>query len=112
MAVAENVTVIAIREGALLTLEDQRSLRLANILVPDTNSDVARVLSALIANTDVALSYDERATDRHRRLVAHLFVGARKTWVQASLIEQGLARANWSFVLNMYGHVIRIGQRL
>ncbi len=94
LAVAENVTVVAIREGALLTLKDQRSLRLANILLPDTNSDVARVLSALIANTDVALSYDERATDRHRRLVAHLFVGAGKTWVQASLIEQGLARVH------------------
>lgn len=94
LAVAENVTVVAIGEGALLTLKDKRSLRLANILVPTTNSDVARTLSALIANQVVALSYDERATDRHRNLVAHLFVGAGKTWVQGSLIEKGLARVH------------------
>jgi endonuclease YncB( thermonuclease family) len=86
-----SATVRAVSDDGTLTLDDGRTLRLAGIaLWPDRQA--ADRLAARLAGQTVELKRLGAGTDRYDRLVAHVFVAAAEPWVQADLLEHGLAR--------------------
>ena len=101
-------------DGDTVVLASGRHVRLVGIQAPKLAlgrpgfrawplaGEAKAALDSLVAGRPVALDYDGRRVDRHRRLLAHLRVGApsgRTVWVQAEMLERGLARA-YSFADN------------
>lgn len=99
-----------ILDGDTFVLEDGREVRLAGIdaakaVTPSAMEDpppvvlrAVRVLERLVAGRDLELVFAGTRRDRHRRLLAHVYVAhgpevaAAPVWVQGALLEQGLAR--------------------
>ncbi len=100
-AVVERVHALEAVDGATLRLADERTLRLANLVVPlpdldrfgrrlDAAAERARQRLAAIALGELGLLGAVPPVDRYRRLVAQAVAGER--WVQGEMIAQGLAR--------------------
>ncbi len=97
--------VTAALDGDTLDLADGSRLRLGNIEAPKDvaggrDPAVAALarqarleLARLAEGRSLRLYCDRAATDRHRRRVAQA-VDADGTWVQAALVERGLARVH------------------
>lgn len=94
VAVAERATVSAVADGGTLELADGRRARLAAIQAPRESEPLAgearALLAKLIDGKIVDIGYADRGTDRHGDLLAYVFVG--NAWLQAALIDDGLAR--------------------
>ena len=100
-------TVTRIIDAETVALDDGSELRLIGALAPraiDVGADpgawplevaAQAELMALILAKPVELLFGGEHADRHGRLLAHAFWsdGGRGRWVQAHLLEQGLARA-------------------
>jgi endonuclease YncB( thermonuclease family) len=91
---AEQATVTSVADGGTLALADGRRARLATVQVPRVNEPLAGEararLATLVEGKTVDLGYADRGTDRHGDLLAYVFVG--NAWLQAQLIDDGLAR--------------------
>ncbi|MEQ1866216.1 MAG: thermonuclease family protein [Micropepsaceae bacterium] len=106
LAVAEQVIVSTVTDGAQLTLVDGRHVRLAAVLTPMRSfgrsnvedqplAEEARArLSALVLNRKVGLAFDERGTDRHGDVLAYVRLDDRQAWLQALLVSDGFARVH------------------
>lgn len=106
LAVAEQVRVTAVTDGASFDLADRRHVRLAAIQAPMLSlaranitdwplaSEAEESLSKLILDRTVDLAFDRRSVDRHGDLLAHVFVGAERQWIQERLISDGFARVH------------------
>lgn len=94
LPVIEQVEVAQIIDAGSFVLADGRHLKLAAVLTPRANEPLAdearRHVSDVFADKTVGLAFDDRTTDRHGALVAHVFVDGG--WLQQSLIASGLAR--------------------
>lgn len=94
LPVVEHALVSSVEDGATFTLADGRRVRLAAVLSPVHSepraSEATTTLTALISGKSVGLALDANATDRHGRLLAHVF--RDRAWVQHGLIAEGLAR--------------------
>lgn len=94
LSTAEDVVVTRVIDAGLFELADGRNVRLAAIrpLLPGQPfaESAKAALSNLILGKPVQLAFDKRSVDRHGDVVAHVHVGA--VWIQARLIEEGLAR--------------------
>lgn len=107
--------VARVVDGDTVVLASGRQLRLVGIQAPKLAlgrpgfrawplaGEARAALDSLVAGRPVALDYDGRRTDRHRRLLAHLRVaapgGGETVWVQAEMLARGLARV-YSFADN------------
>ena len=94
LSAAEDVVVAKVIDAGSFKLADGRNVRLAAIrplLSGQPFAEGARAeLSNLLLGKHVQLAFDARSVDRHGELIAHVYVDA--VWVQARLIEEGLAR--------------------
>ena len=105
LSAPERATVAAVESGDTLLLTDGRSVRLIGALAPAPPlgwrddkpwpmvSDTKAALAGLAEGKDVELKFGGRRNDRHGHLLAHVFVGKQRIWLQDALIAQGLARA-------------------
>jgi len=93
-------TVATVVDGRTFVLDDGREVRLAAIEVapPADKAGAAAkaALEALVGGQAVELRGAGRETDRYGRLAAHGFVAtdAKERWVEAELVERGLARVS------------------
>jgi micrococcal nuclease len=91
---AEQATVNSIASDGVLDLTDGRRARLAVIQTPRAGwplAEEARAkLSEFVEGKTVGLGYADRGTDRHGDLIAYVF--SDQVWLQAVLVDQGLAR--------------------
>ena len=94
LPVIEQVEVGRVDDTGFLVLADGRRVTLASVLLPradEPNAAEARGgLSTAVAGKTIGLAFDDRTTDRHGALVAHIYVAG--SWLQQSLIADGLAR--------------------
>jgi endonuclease YncB( thermonuclease family) len=100
-------TVARIIDGETVTLDDGAELRLIGALAPraiDAGAEAGtwpaeakarEGLTALVLGKSVELGFGGDRADRYGRLLAHAFLveGDRRHWVQAQMLERGLARA-------------------
>ncbi len=106
LAIAERVEVTAVTDGASFDVADGRHVRLAAIQAPMLSLGRSNVvdwplamegkaaLSKLVLNRTVDFAFDDRSVDRHGDLLAYVFVGAEKQWIQARLVSDGFARVH------------------
>jgi micrococcal nuclease len=94
LPVIEEVEVAEIADANSFVLADGRHVKLAAVLSPGANEPIGdaarRHIASAIAQKTVGLAFDNRTTDRHGALIAHVFVEG--VWLQKSLIASGLAR--------------------
>ena len=94
LPVVEQALVSSVEDGTTFTLVDGRRVRLAAVLAPSGTEPHAReataALATLISGKSAALALNASATDRHGRLLAHVF--RDDTWIQLELIAAGHAR--------------------
>ena len=102
--------VAAVLDGETVKLDDGKDVRLVGTLSPRAGDvgalrgawppeEAARAaLAEWLVGRAVALAFAGRREDRFGRVLAHLFIhdGENKVWVQARLVERGLARASTS----------------
>ncbi|MFQ5776229.1 MAG: thermonuclease family protein [Kiloniellaceae bacterium] len=110
LVAGETVRVAEIVDGDTLVLADGREVRLVGIQAPKLplgrpgfkawplGAEAKAALGELALGREVSLAYGGRRTDRHGRVLAHLFDGAGR-WVQGELLARGLARV-YSFADN------------
>lgn len=98
----------AVIDGDTVRLDDGKIVKLAGILAPrafDVGAergtwppeDGARAaLETLVRGQSVALAFSGPRTDRHERVIAHLFVARddQRMWVQQALVARGHARVH------------------
>lgn len=95
--------VAYVYDGDTLRLTDGRNVRLIGIDTPELGREgepsqpfarrARRALEALAGpGTRIGLRYDRERSDRHRRTLAHLYLG-NGTSVEAEMLERGLATA-------------------
>lgn len=94
-----DAAVAAVVSGTLLQLEDDRLVRLAGIRLPGNGADPESVavgerakqtLGEMIGQSPVRLQIAEQGTDRHGRLLAHVW--RDDLWLQGALLKRGLAQ--------------------
>lgn len=93
LVVAEHVKVARVIDGVTFATSDGRRIRLAEIQAPPDGQPAQRArtrLAAMIEGKSVDLAFADAGSDRHGRLLVHVFDGA--TWLQASIVGEGLAR--------------------
>ena len=102
----ETVAVAAAIDGETLALDDGRAVRLLGIQAPAAPPDwegsepwpfavLAKEALAKIATGSTAeLRFDARTEDRHGHVLAQVYVEEKSgpVWLQAKLVEEGLAR--------------------
>lgn len=100
-------TVARVVDGETLALDDGTEVRLIGALAPragDVRAQPGRwppeqatvgALERLVLGRTVSLAFPGDRTDRYGRLQAHVFVtvGTERVWLQAELLQRGLARA-------------------
>lgn len=84
--------IVRVEKNGVLVLSDGRAILLEGIRLPEEDSRREQALAALRALTDKPVTFTATAPkeDRYDRVRAQGFTG--KTWLQAALLEQGLAR--------------------
>ena len=94
--------VVEVVDGDTIRLASGEKIRLVGIQAPKLSlgrknfkawplaEEAKAKLEKLILNKTIQLRYGGRETDRHRRLLAHVFSG--KVWVQEAMIREGFAR--------------------
>ena len=104
LVVVENVIVSAVSDGGRFELADGRHVRLAAIQAPMLSLGRANIvdwplageakerLSKLVLGKTVGLAYEGHGVDRHGDVLAYAFVDPQKEWLQALLVEAGMAR--------------------
>jgi micrococcal nuclease len=94
LPVIEEVEVAKVVNAGSFVLTDGRQVKLAAVLLPGPHEpfgdQTLRHTAAALTRRTVSLAFDNRTTDRHGALVAHVFVGG--VWLQQSLVASGLAR--------------------
>lgn len=94
LPIIEQVEVARVVDAGSFVLADRRRVKLAAVLPPRADEPFAReaqqLLSTTVAGKQVGLAFDDRTTDRHGALLAHVF--ADGAWLQQSLIDAGLVR--------------------
>lgn len=94
LPVVEQALVSSIEDGTTFTLADGRRVRLASVHSPrgaePHAGEAAAALTTLILGKTVALALGANVTDRHGRLLAHVFLDP--TWIQLKLISDGHVR--------------------
>lgn len=94
LPVAEHARVSSVEDGATFTLTDGRRVRLAAVLAPIDDEprarETAEALTKLLSGASVALALDANATDRHGRLLAHVW--RDRAWAQLELAASGHVR--------------------
>jgi endonuclease YncB( thermonuclease family) len=104
-AAQESARVADVIDGDTLQLEDGRLVRLVSALVAKPLSDVDATLERQLgeaariavaqaaAGAEIALSFEGDKADRYGRLLAQAaVVGTPAGWLQAMLVDRGLAR--------------------
>jgi len=90
----EEVEVAEIMDANTFVLRDGRQVKLAAVLSPRAHEPLGdqarRHTAGTVAQKTVSLAFDDRTTDRHGALIAHVFVDG--VWLQQSLVAAGLAR--------------------
>ena len=100
-------TVVRVLDGETIALDDGAEVRLIGALSPRATDAAAEFaawplaavaqgeLERLVLGKSVELGFAGRRTDRHGRLLAHVFVIAAESriWVQGHMLKAGLARA-------------------
>jgi endonuclease YncB( thermonuclease family) len=94
LPIVEHVEVARIDDARSFVLADGRRVTLAGVLAPRAGEPLADEahahLTGAVADKTVGVAFDDRATDRHGALVAHVFVAGE--WLQQSMVGAGLAR--------------------
>lgn len=103
LAPGGKASIAEVVDGDTVVLDDGRQVRLVGIQAPKlplgrtgfkawplANEAKAR-LERLILGKRVELRHGGRRTDRHRRVLAHLFL-EDGTWVQGRMLREGMAR--------------------
>ncbi|MDH3579497.1 MAG: thermonuclease family protein, partial [Hyphomicrobiales bacterium] len=99
--------VARVIDGRTLVLKSGETVRLTGVLAPEAPAwwkgpgawgpaaRAAQALERLVAGRRVGLAIEPRMHDRHKRLLAHLFIadGPERLWVQGRLVAGGHARA-------------------
>lgn len=99
--------VVRVLDAETIVLDDGSEVRLIGALAPrlpevaagapvwPPERDAEAALSELILGRSVELGFAGRRTDRHGRLLAHVFLNsdAGRIWVQGHLLSHGHARA-------------------
>lgn len=99
--------VARVIDGRTLVLKSGETVRLIGALAPEAPfwwkgpeawgpaARAKRALERLVTGRSVGLAVGARARDRHKRLLAHLFIvdGPETLWVQGRLVGNGHARA-------------------
>ena len=102
----ETATVAAIEDGETLELTDGRKVRLLGVKAPSEPLgkrgdepwpfvvEAKTALSRLASGAKVELRFDERRSDRHGHLLAHVYLvrAGSRIWVQEALVQDGFAR--------------------
>lgn len=95
--------VVGVVDGDTLVLSDGREVRLTGIQAPKLPlgrpnfrvwplaEDAKQALEGLALDRTVTLHVDGNGQDRHRRILVHAVVSGG-AWLQAAMVEQGLAR--------------------
>jgi endonuclease YncB( thermonuclease family) len=83
--------VRAVVDGRTLALNDGREVRLAGLEVPAAPAGKA-ALQTMLGGREIVLKRLGTQTDRHGRLLAHVFTAGGERWVQHALIAAGHAR--------------------
>ena len=103
-------TVTRVLDGDTLQVDGGSEVRLVGALAPRAFDAAAAsadwplaersrlALEHLVLGRGVTLAYAGRRSDRHGRLLAHVFVGGGEgkdeaIWVQGAMLKQGMARA-------------------
>ena len=105
----EKRTVTRVLDGETFIVDGGGEVRLAGTLAPkafDTAGGATswplaeharEALQALVADRSVTLAFAGARSDRHGRLMAHVFTAnlaaAGEAWVQGAMLQRGLARA-------------------
>ncbi|MGF1627675.1 MAG: thermonuclease family protein [Alphaproteobacteria bacterium] len=96
--------VMAVIDGDTVVLDDGREVRLVGIQSPKLPlgrpdfptwplaEEARQALEALVLGQRVALGYGGLRTDRHGRVLAHLFRIGDGAWVQGAMLAAGMAR--------------------
>ncbi len=106
-ATGEDRTVTHALDGETLGLDGGTRVLLIGALAPRSYDAAGETthwplaqqarteLERLVVGRSVRLAFAGRRTDRHGRLLAHVFVGPEpsSTWVQGEMLKRGLARA-------------------
>jgi micrococcal nuclease len=104
LAVAERVTVSTIIDGGSFKAADGRTVRLAGLQAPMLSlgraniadqpfaMEAKRRLTDLVLLRSVGLAFDARGTDRHGHVLAYVVMEGANGWLQARLVDEGLAR--------------------
>ena len=87
LSIAEQAMAESIDDQGTLVLADHRKLRLANLHM--TGDGAAKFIRGRYLGKTLSLAYDGRSTDRHGRLIAHVYGPG---WLQAEMVSLGLAR--------------------
>jgi len=97
-------TIVEIVDGATVTLDDGRMVRLAGLLPPVPPLDIAedapwplaeearRRLADLIAGRAARVATTTKEPDRHGRIAARLFRAEDELWIGGAMVADGLAR--------------------
>lgn len=82
-------------DGNTVVLADGTAVRLAGVLAPRGGAlaeEARRRLEALTGGKPVLLGDQRAAPDRYGRIVARLYLGADRSWVEGALLRAGLLR--------------------
>lgn len=93
-AIAEEGKVARVVDGGAFDLADGRRVRLATVQTPTKEMPLAaetlKELRKRIEGKAIGLAFTERGIDRHRDLLAQVFVDG--AWLQGELVKGGWAR--------------------
>ena len=96
--------VVAVIDGDTVVLDDGREVRLVGTQAPKLPlgrpdfptwplaEEAKQALEALVLGQRVALGYGGLRTDRHGRVLAHLFRIGDGAWIQGIMLSAGMAR--------------------
>ncbi len=101
-------TIVEVVDGDTVILSSGKQVRMVGIQAPKLAlqrknfkdwpmADLAKQqLENIALNQPVIIKYGGRKVDRHRRILAHLFItndNGKQVWLQEYMLQQGLARA-------------------
>ena len=106
LAPESEARVVEVVDGGTVLLDDGETVRLAGVEAPGVGDggaesgtrplarEARQALAGLVLGRRVGLAFGGARRDRHGRLRAHLVRSADGTWIQAALLDAGLARVH------------------